>query len=85
MELVLKQTGRARLLVPMPFAVAMVQAAFLECLPKPPLTRDQVRLMMVDNVVSGNNPGLSELGILPTAVEAILPTYLAPAARKGGA
>lgn len=82
MELVLKETGRHRPLVPVPFAVAMAQAAFLEVLPTPPLTRDQVRLMQSDNVVSGERPGLSDLGITPNAVEAILPTYLAPVGKR---
>jgi NADH dehydrogenase len=40
------------------------------------LTRDQVRNLAVDNVVSGQHPGFAELGIEPTAMEAILPTYL---------
>jgi NADH dehydrogenase len=77
MELVLQQTGRRRPLVPLPFGIAMIQAAFLQLLPKPPLTRDQVRLMKVDNVVRGGKPGLAELGIVATAAEAVLPSYLA--------
>lgn len=84
MELVLRATGRRRLLVPVPFGMAMVQAAVLERLPKPPLTRDQVRLMKVDNIVSGEKPGLSQIGITPTAPETVLPTYLAPD-RQGAA
>lgn len=76
MELVLAETGRCAMLVPLPFKVGMIQAAFLQYLPGPPLTPDQMRLMKTDNVVRGGKPGLTELGIAPTAAEAILPTYL---------
>lgn len=76
LELILSVTGRKPLLVPLPFCVAKIQAAFLKFLPKPPLTPDQVKLLRVDNVVRGGKPGLAELGIAPTAAEAVVPTYL---------
>jgi len=76
LELVNRATGRKRLLVPLPFAVANVQAFFLKFLPKPALTPDQVKLLKVDNVVRGGKPGLADLGISPVAAEAIVPTYL---------
>lgn len=65
-----------RCLMPIPFPLAMVQAAFMELLPGKPLTRDQVRLLRRDNVVSGTLPGLADLGITPKAVELVVPTYL---------
>jgi hypothetical protein len=37
----------------------------LELLPNPPLTRDQVRLLKTDKVVSGTAPTLGDLGIQP--------------------
>ena len=40
------------------------------------LTRDQVELLGHDNIVRAGAPGFAELGIVPTAAEAILPTYL---------
>ena len=40
------------------------------------LTRDQVRNLARDNVVTGAHPGFEALGITPTSMEAILPTYL---------
>src|SRR5580704_15033647 len=43
---------RHRLLLPIPFALAKLQAAVLQFLPKPPLTPDQVELLKTDNVVS---------------------------------
>ena len=70
------ETGRRRLLVPVPLAVAALQGAVLEWLPVPPLTRDQVRLLRHDNVVGGDARTLEDLGITPTAVEAVLPSYL---------
>lgn len=76
MEILLEQMGSRRLLVPLPFAAAEVQAYFLEWLPKPPLTRDQLALLKSDNVVGGHEPGLRDLGIEPTALETVLPTYI---------
>lgn len=74
MMLRLKKTSRA--LVPIPFFLAEVQGSFLQMLPTPPLTRDQVELLKTDNVTSGDLPGLADLGITPTPLEAVLPTYL---------
>jgi NADH dehydrogenase len=76
MEIVLEQTGRKRLLVPLPLSIAAIQGWFLEKLPKPMLTRDQVKLLGIDNVVSAKALGLKDLGIPATAVEAIVPSYL---------
>ena len=76
MELLLTVTGRTRLLVPLPFGLAMILAWFLEFWPRPLLTTDQVNSLKRDNVASQNNPGFKELGIVPNAAEAILPTYL---------
>lgn len=76
MEIVLRETGRSRLLLPMPLTIAEIQGAFLQVLPKPPLTRDQVKLLGRDNVVSTEALTLKDLGIEATAVESIVPTYL---------
>jgi len=75
MQVVLKETGRKRLLLPVPFALATLKAMFLQFLPKPLLTPDQVTLLKSDNIVTGEN-GLTALGIAPTSVEAEVPTYL---------
>ena len=84
MHLVLRQTGRCRALVPVPFALAEWQGRLLGLLPRPPLTHDQVLLLKCDNVATPGVPGLADLGIAPTAVEAVLPTYL-KRYRRGGA
>ena len=76
MEILLAEIRRRRLLVPVPFWIASLQGAVLGCLPNPPLTLDQVRLLKRDNVVSGTRPGLAELGVEPTALEVVIPTYL---------
>lgn len=87
MTLLLAEIQRRRLLVPLPFPVAGLiglggdALAFLG-LP-PPLTRDQVELLKTDNVTSGACPGLAELGVAPTTLEAVLPQYL-PRYRRGG-
>ncbi|OHC74068.1 MAG: 3-beta hydroxysteroid dehydrogenase [Rhodospirillales bacterium RIFCSPLOWO2_12_FULL_58_28] len=76
MELLLKQIARRRLLVPAPLALAMVNAWFLEKMPTPLLTRDQVRLLAKDNVVGKKALSFKALGMTPTSAEAILPLYL---------
>jgi NADH dehydrogenase len=76
MEVVLKETGRHRLLINLPLRVAAIQAFFLQFLPVPPLTPDQVKLLAADNVVSAGALTLTDLGIEPQAIEAIVPTYL---------
>ncbi|HEV8553224.1 MAG TPA: complex I NDUFA9 subunit family protein [Casimicrobiaceae bacterium] len=75
-EIVLRITGKQRLLVPVPFAVAEIQARLFELLPNPPLTTGQVDLLKVDTVASGILPGLRELNVEPKAVEEIVPIYL---------
>jgi uncharacterized protein YbjT (DUF2867 family) len=74
----LLEVGRRRLLIGLPFALASLQGAIFQVIPfiRPPLTTDQVRLLKRDNVVSAQAQGLKELGITPTALEPILPTYL---------
>ena len=76
LQLLLREIRRRRLLVPWPFALAEVQARFLELLPVPPLTRDQLLMLRRDNVVSEGALTLADLGIAPTSAEVILPTYL---------
>src|SRR5258707_3918734 len=75
MAIVLRETGRKRLLVPVPFALATLKAMFLQFLPKPLLTPDQVTLLKSDNVVTDGDT-LATLGIVPTSVEAEVPSYL---------
>lgn len=75
-EIVLRQTRRQRLLVAIPFGLAELQASFLELVPVPLLTRDQVRLLRQDNVVGKNALTLQNLGITARTLEEVIPTYL---------
>jgi uncharacterized protein YbjT (DUF2867 family) len=83
MELMLAEIGRHRYFVDVPFGLATLQARLLSLLPKPPLTPDQVEMLKRDNVVASGALDLGTLGIEPTAIEAILPTYL-DRFRRGG-
>ncbi len=80
LELVLKETGRSRLLLPLPFALAKLQAKILQILPNPILTEDQVELLKSDTVVSSEATAagltLSGLGVSPHTVQSIVPAYL---------
>ncbi|MCB2082088.1 MAG: complex I NDUFA9 subunit family protein, partial [Rickettsiales bacterium] len=76
LEYILQQTSRSCCLVNIPFPLASLEASILEWFPKPLLTRDQVKLLHIDNVVSSEN-SLQTLGITPRGIEQIVPTYLA--------
>jgi len=80
MHFVLSTIERRRLMVPLPFFVAKMQAMVLQYLPKPLLTPDQVELLRVDNVVSAaaqaEGRTLQGLNIDPEPIEAIVPSYL---------
>ncbi len=77
LELLLDTLGSRRILMPLPMPVARLQARVLQLLPDPPLTPDQLKLLGKDNVVSGDLPGLAELGIQAQAIETIVPKILA--------
>lgn len=80
LEAILTITHRRRLLVPLPFSIAKLQASVLENLPGKLLTVDQVTMLERDNVVSAaaiaEGRTLQGLGITPSSYEAIVPTYL---------
>lgn len=80
MEYILTTIGRKRLLMPLPFGLAKLQASILQFMPKPLLTPDQVELLKVDNIVSeaamSEGRTLDGLGLTPTAIEAVVPGYL---------
>ncbi|MEZ5935112.1 MAG: complex I NDUFA9 subunit family protein [Alphaproteobacteria bacterium] len=69
--------GRRRFLVDLPYGIAAFQARLCEFLPQPPLTRDQIELLKTDNVVHEGAPTLTDLGITPTPIESVVPSYLA--------
>ncbi|MDB5476219.1 MAG: NADH-ubiquinone oxidoreductase 39 kDa subunit precursor [Phenylobacterium sp.] len=87
MALMLAEIDRRRILLPVPFPVASLLGAAADLAANlgvpPPITADQVTLLKTDNVVSGAYPGLADLGIAPTTLESVLPSYLYRY-RKGG-
>lgn len=80
LETLLEVSQRKRLLINIPFCWAALQARLVGWLPKAPITLDQVELLKSDNVVSEAAKSarltLEGLGVKPTALAAVLPTYL---------
>jgi uncharacterized protein YbjT (DUF2867 family) len=71
-------SGKPRPIIGLPAALGYFQALALECLPGEPLmSTDNLCSMEVDNVASGQQPGLAELGITAQALEPVAATYLA--------
>jgi NADH dehydrogenase len=80
MRLICRETGRKPVLASVSYSLASLIGWDFDLwswLVPPLLTRDQVRLLRTDNVVSPGARGLAELGVQAAALEAILPTYLA--------
>ncbi|MGQ3487891.1 complex I NDUFA9 subunit family protein [Roseovarius pacificus] len=83
MQQMLSVIRRRRLIMNIPFGIASLMAGVMELvqtvslgLIPPQITRDQVRSLREDNVVSEGAKGFADLGIKPVAMEAILPDYL---------
>ena len=75
-DLILEQKERIRIYLPLPFFIARIMAFFLELLPGPLLTRDQIKLLKYDSV---SKKGLSNLKTVisnPLSIETVLKTYL---------
>ena len=63
LEKLLNLIGKKRLLIPMPLPIAQLSARFFEIMPKPILTRDQLKLLKYDNVLSGRYKSNSDIGL----------------------
>ena len=63
LEKLLNLIGKKRLLIPMPLPVAQMSARFFEMMPRPLLTRDQLKLLKYDNVLSGKYKSNSDIGV----------------------
>jgi len=83
MEILLIEIKNKRLLMTVSFNFAKLQSYFLQTLPRPFLTPDQVEMLKYNNIVSGNYPVLKDLGINGTTIQSILPKYIYRF-RKGG-
>lgn len=74
--------SRQRPILPLPASLARLQARLMEWLPgEPVLSRDNLDAMTVDNVATGQWPGLSALDITPAHLDSVAPTYLG---QRGG-
>jgi len=71
-----REAGVKPTFLPVPFAAWHALSRILAILPSPPITRDQVALMQIDNMQSPEMPGFEQLGISPRAVEEIVQTML---------
>ncbi len=80
---VLVMTGRSKPVFAVPAGLASLQAAILERLPGRMLTRDQLRMLSVDNVVAAGMPGFQELGMAPVPMDLIAPACLRRYAANG--
>ena len=76
MENLLTEIKTKRFLIPIPFSAAKFQSYFLQIMPNPLLTPDQVEMLKHNNIVSGNYPTLKDLGITGTPIQSILPKYI---------
>ena len=76
MEILLREIKKKRFLIPIPFGFAKFQSYFLQMLPNPLLTPDQVELLKHNNIVSGDHSTLKDLGISGTQIQSILPKYI---------
>ena len=75
-------SGLRRRVVGLGDGLSRLQAGVLGLLPSPPLSIDNYLSLQVDSVLTGPN-GLEALGIVPTEVERIVPTYLGARNRAG--
>tara|TARA_B100000989_G_scaffold285886_1_gene254023 strand:- start:451 stop:831 length:381 start_codon:yes stop_codon:yes gene_type:complete len=55
--------GKKRILLPMPLPIAEISARIFEIMPKPLLTRDQLKLLKYDNIASGKYKTNSGIGV----------------------
>ena len=76
MEILLKEIKKKRLLINIPFSLAKFQSYFLQIFQNPLITPDQVEMLKYNNIVSGNYPTLSDLGISGTPIQSVLPKYI---------
>jgi len=76
MQILLSEINKKRFLIPIPWGMAKFQSYFLQMLPTPLLTPDQVTMLRYDNVVSGEYKTLKNLKIKPTTIQSILPKYI---------
>ena len=82
LQFILAAIDKKRLLLPVPWALSSLMGVFGEIsgyIPfvTPFLTRDQVKILKIDNIVSGEFSGLADLGIEAETIDAVIPASLA--------
>ena len=75
-KLIMDNLDVRRLLLPMPISVAATMGLFMQLLPSPIITYDQVKLLRQDNVVSEKLNTLESLGVVKQRVRDILPNFI---------
>ena len=76
MEILLAEIKKRRFLISIPFSAAKFQSYFLQMMPNPLLTPDQVEMLKYNNIVSGEYSTLKDFGISGTIIQNILPKYI---------
>ena len=75
-QILLNEIRKKGFLIPVPFGMAKFQSYFLQMMPTPLLTPDQVEMLKHNNVVSGEYKTLKNLKIKSTTIQSILPKYI---------
>ena len=81
LQFIAATTDRKPLFIPIPFWMLNLGALLTGWLPGAPITYDQAKLLRIDNIVKAGRDAdavgaLADLGVEPTAVEAVVPSYL---------
>ena len=76
LQMMLKILKRKRILLKLNPSIMMIPGYFFNFLPNPPFTSDQMKLLMSNNLVNPEMPGLEDLNIDPTNLEVVLPKIL---------
>ncbi len=76
MEILLKEIKKKRILLSVPYRIAKFNSYFLQMLPNPLITPDQVEILKYNNIISGKFPTLKDLEIVPSSIKNILPKYI---------
>jgi NADH dehydrogenase len=83
MEIMMSYTNVQRPILDIPPFLAAIPAVLAGWLPNPPITRDQIRMLRRDNVVGEGALGFEDLGLTPSPIQVVLPSYLARYRPKG--
>ena len=76
MLILLEEIKKKRFFMTVPFTIAKIQSYFLQMMPNPILTPDQVEMLKYNNIVSGDYPTLKNFGIGGKTIQSVLPKYI---------